>query len=1059
MENTITTEEFLEDLTGKPREKSSPDAEVSKKRGVAPTLIIGIGGTGIEVVGRLKKHLRVHYHGYEQPADMIKFLLFDTISITKQDRELAEVFSESEEEYINLSSNFNAFAYLQENYSKDQDLRKWWDNRYSVSPQYQEWGAKRVRQLGRLFLHNKHLQVEAVIQKKVQDTCTIFEDLVRDQNLSEVGSNFRVYIVTSSCGGTGSGIFLDILYKIWRAVLTQGRIPEIRAFMFLPGIFEEEARKSSLELVQAHRANAYAFLKEIDYFLSPEGDINKYILDAVTRDSSQKVNIPPGSLIKYGYLIDRQLGNLGNLDKPEDAYNLVSDAMYQMIITPVGQDEEGVGLTNIDTIVDPTHLRKGKRTAYSSLGLSRILFPRSTLHAQLTYNFLRDVIFSGLTANYSWMDEALQKDERVKGLISALGDRNFLSLDELSRPALNLVTQCPSQTDLQSTEMAVRIDKLTKEKDLNENRVADGLAAIDERFKQFEKETIQNGKEALINMVNNSEFGVSYAQKVLQIVRSRLRDRLEEVRVLRRQEESAKADSEKEINDNISEIERSVSKRAVAFKNSSVNKKSAHIASLIRAYTESAISAKILEKKQVLLEALVGQEQLTEEHLIDKEIVLRRKVQRSLIDSEIDNLGRLIDKLNRLGDRTEEKIRDRRLSDEDAGATITTQMFPTNVLNFMKSTELNALYQDNLHSSKMHKHVKVILNGLSDSVEYGVDGIYQMSDDEDEITVKKVLISITADRARSLFKSILSKDVVETALGSISNEKFENQVMSNLFELSQPCWNYDLQKANDPGITELPRTYSLGYDHPETLPIPEGQNQPGLVRTKNNHQITLLQAQHGLPLFALRLLPSFRADYKQYMRQAKADGRQPLHLDLRWSRNIDSIPDLKVAIEIDDLMLLEFALGLFFDYLLIKGDVEMTEITKKRPIDKNDLRGYIHSVNGKDYFIAKYTAADGIFLADGFERLSSSGRQDAAEAYANHADSELVTQVLKELGKKKQYALVKDVAVYLERIIVPEINRAEDDEERGVLEREYKVLKKFMDDLDYRQEQGLPLAG
>ena len=1059
MDNTITTEEFLEDLTGKPKEKSGPETEASDKKGVAPTLIIGIGGTGMEVVGRLKKHLRVHYHGYEQPADMIKFLLFDTISITKQDEELAQVFSEAEEEYINLSANFNAFAYLQENYAKDKDLRRWWDNRYSVSPQYQEWGAKRVRQLGRLFLHNKHLQVEAIIQKKVQDTCTIYEDLVRDQNLSEVGSNFRVYIVTSSCGGTGSGVFLDILYKIWRAVLTQGRIPEIRSFMFMPGIYEEEARKSSLELVQAHRANAYAFLKEIDYFLSPEGDINKHILDAATRDESQKVDIPPGSLMKYGYLIDRQLGNLGNLDKPEDAYNLVSDAMYQMIITPVGQDEEGVGLTNIDTIVDPTHLRKGKRTAYSSLGLSRILFPRGTLHAHLTYNLLRDIIFSGLCANYSWMDEALEKDERVKGLVSALGERNFLSVEELSRTAQNLVSQCPSQTDLQNTDMALRIDKLTKEKDQNENRVADGLMSIDERFKQFEQEAIQQGREAIINMVNNSEFGVVYSQKVLQKVRARLREQLEEVRTFRHQEEAETAESLKGLNDNLREIERSVSKRAVVFKNSFVNKKSAHIATLIRAYTQSIIAAKVLEKKQVLLEALVGQEQLLEEHLADKDIVLRRKVQRSLVDSEIDNLGKLIDKLNKLGDRAEEKIKNRRLADEDAGATITTQMFPTNVLDFMRSTELNTIYRDKLSSSTMHKHLKAILNRLNDSVEYGVDGIYQMVNEEEEITVKKVLISISADYARSLFKEVLSKDVVEAALGSVSTEKFENQVMGNLFELSQPCWNYDLQKANDPGLTELPRTYSLGYDRPETLPIPDGQNQPALVKTKNNHQVTLLQAQHGLPLFALRLLPSFRADYKHYMRQAKIDGRQPLHLDYSWSRDIDALPDLKVAIEVDDQMLLEFALGLFFDYLLIKKDEEMSEIIKKRPIDKNDLRGYVHSANGKDYFIAKFIATDESFLADGFDRLSSSGRLDAAEAYAGHADSDMVHKILKELEKRKQYELIEIISIYLERIIIPEINRAEDDEERGVLEREYKVLKKFTDELDYRQGQGLPLAG
>lgn len=1059
MESTITTDEFLDELTGKTREETVPSYEERDNSGVAPTLIVGIGGTGLEVVGRLKKHLRLHYHGYEQPADMIKFLLFDTISLNKQKNDVPQVFSEAEEEYINLSSNFNAYAYLKENYAKDRDLRQWWDNRYSVSPQYQEWGAKRVRQLGRLFLHQKHLQVEALIQKKVSDTCTIFEDLIRDQNLAEVGGNFRVYIVTSTCGGTGSGIFLDVLYKIWRAVLTQGRVPEIRAFMFMPGVYEEEARKSSLELVQAHRANAYAFLKEIDYFLSPSGDINKFILDAGSRDGSQKVSIPAGGLIKYGYLIDHQLGNLGNLDKPEDAYNLVADAIYQMIVTPVGQDEEGVGLTNIDTVVDPTHLRKGKRTAYSSLGLSRILFPRSTLHANLTYYFLKDLVFQGFTANKIWMEEAIQKDERVKDLISRLGESNFAAIDEFSRSFLNLISQCPLQNDLQSTDLSLRMDKLTKEKDLNENRVADGLISLDERYKQFEKEAMENAKAAIVNMVNSNEFGVVYSQKVLLETRKRLRLRLDEIREQRRQNDKIRLDSEKDINENLREIEKLVSKRAVLLKTSQINKKSAHIASAIRLFTETAIASKVLEKKQSILEALVGQEHLSEEHLADKDIVVSRRIKRSLIDSEIDKLIRLADKLEQLGDRAEEKAKDNQPAEEDAGATITTQMFPANVLHFLRSPELRSAYEDRLNARTIHQHIQTVLSRLNESVEYGIDGLYQMINDENEIAVKKLLISLVADYVRGLFKDILNKNAVEAALSSVDEDKFANQVMGNLFELSQPCWNYDLQKANDPGLTELPRTYSLGYSHPETLPIPEGMYQPGLVKTKNNHQITLLQAQHGLPLFALRLLPALRADYKHYMKQAKLSGRQPLHLDQRWSKDIDALPDLKVAVEIDHRTLLEFALGLFTDYLLVRGDAGVGELIRKKPIADEESRGYVHTRNNIDYYFTKLLSKDGWFQIDDHERLSSSGRLDAAEAYANHPDAGQALNFLNLMEKKKQYALIDDLEIYLAKIIIPEIKRTEDEEERGVLEREYHVLQRYLEDLRYQQDRGLPLAG
>lgn len=1061
MDNMITTDEFLDDLTGKSKVSARSGNETREKRGVAPTLVVGLGGTGVEVVGRLKRRLRTHYRSHEKPADMIKFLLFDTVAITKQhDPDASQIFSESDEEYVNLSTNFNAYAYLQQNYAKDKDLREWWDNRYSVSPQYQEWGAKRVRQLGRLFLHHKHLQVESIIQKKVSDTCTLYEELVRGQNLADVGSNFRIYIITSSCGGTGSGIFLDVLYKIWRAVLAQGRIPEIRAFMFLPGVFEQEVRKSSLELVQAHRANAYAFLKELDYFLSPQSDISRFILDANTRDPSQVVAIPPGSLIKYSYLIDRQLGNLGNLDKPEDAYNLVADAMYQMIVTPVGQDEEGVGLTNIDSIVDPTHLREGKRTAYSSLGLSRILFPRSTLQAQLTYSFLRDIIFQGLTASYPWMDEAAGNDERVKGLVSKLEEANFSMIDDFSRPVLNLVSQCPGQSDMQNTELDLRIDKVTKEKDLNDNRVADGMLTIDERYRQFEKEAKNEAKNAVINMVNNCEYGVFYAQKVLLLVKKGLRNSLEDVRRQRHEYEDLKIANEREFNGRLQDLEKIVSKRAVLFKSSQVNKISARMANFMRSFTDAALTAKVLEKKQVLLETLVGQEQLVEEHLAGEEIVIERKIQKSLLDQEIDQLGRVIDKLNRLGDRAEEKAKDGQLAEDDVGATITTQMFPSHVKDFLKSPALRSSYNRELNSATMHKHIKAVLGELNDSEEYRIEGIYQLSSAEREVVVKKLLISIVANYVGGLFKEILGQNVVEATVSGLDTDKFANQVMGNLFELSQPCWNYDLQKANDPGITELPRTYSLGYSDPESLPIPEGRHRPGLVRTKNNHQITLLQAQHGLPIFALRLLPTLRADYKKYMRLAEVSGSQPLHLHKDWTRDIEAAPDLKVPVTLNDRVLLDFALGMFSDYLIMNGDDAVGRLLKTRPTDKGAARGYIYTTNGRDYYALKLSDQKSWMQIEQVEHLASSGRADAAEAYANFPESAgTATKFTAYLAREKQYQLIVDLETYIEKMIIPEAKQVEDEEEKGVLEREYSILQNYLKELKYQQRRGLPMAG
>lgn len=1060
MEENITSDEFYAGLT-RDYDRESESVGKSRSRGVAPTLIVGLGGTGVEVVGRLKRRLRFHYRGYGQPADMIKFLIFDTVANNKQQNQLiSQTFSETEDEYVNLATGFNAFAYLQQNYTKDKDLRRWWDNRYSVSPQYQEWGAKRVRQLGRLFLHHKHLQVESIIQTKVSETCTLYEELVRDQNLADVGSNFRVYITTSTCGGTGSGIFLDILYKIWRSVLSQGRIPEIRAFMFMPGIYEDEARKRSLELVQAHRANAYAFLKELDYFLSPQGDINQYVIDAKTRDPSQVISVPQGGLVKYAYLIDRQLGNLGNLDKPQDAYNLTADAAYQMIVTPVGQEEEGIGLTNIDTVVDPTHLREGKRTAYSSLGLSRILFPRSTLHAHLTYYFLRDLIFQGLTSAQSWMDEAVRRDERLKGLLSRLEKANLDAIDNFSRRILNLVSQCPTQSDLQSTDIKHRVDKITREKDLNNSRIVDGLSQIETGYRQLEKEVKEDAKNAVINLVNNCEFGVFYARKVLIAAKKAMRVQLEEARRRRHEYDKIKNESEQRINAALHSLEKITAKRAVPFKSSQANKRSVIIANDLRTLTESSLMAKVLEKKVAMLEMLVGQEQLVEERLANEEIVVERKIQKSLLDKEINYLGKLIDKLGHLGDRADAKGKDGRLAEEDVGVTITTQMFPPKVLNFLKSSQLRSAYFNKVNPSSIYQHTKTVLDRLNDSEEYHFDGLYQMAADINEVAVKRVMIAIAADYTRSLFKELLSRNVVEAALSSISEEKFADQVMSNLFELSQPCWNYDLQKANDPGMNELPRTYSLGYKDPDVLPIPEGRHQPGLVKTKNDNQITLLQAQHGLPLFALRVLPTLRADYKKYMRQAQESGSQPLHLNQTWTKDADALPDLKVAAAINDDVFKDFALGLFSDYLIMKSDEIAKNIIRKRPIDESSVRGYVYTTNGREYFTVKLSDHKDWLLKEEVETLASSGIADAAEAFANMPDaSGQAEKFIVKLEQAKQYSLIKDLEEYLTKMIIPESKRAEDEDEKGVIEQEYTVLQKYLDELNYYQERGLPLAG
>ena len=245
-----------------------------------------------------------------------------------------------------------------------------------------------------------------------------------------------------------------------------------------------------------------------------------------------------------------------------------------------------------------------------------------------------------------------------------------------------------------------------------------------------------------------------------------------------------------------------------------------------------------------------------------------------------------------------------------------------------------------------------------------------------------------------------------------------------------------------------------------SLPIPEGQNKPGLVRTVDNHQITLLQAQHGLPLFALRVIPTMKADYKHYMQLLKNSGSQPLHIDQAWNRDIDALPDIKVTSQLGEDVLKDFSLGLFIDYLVYKKDPVVLGMLDKSPIDDRTLRGCVFTSNGTDYFVVNLVEREGVLRMSSVDHLSSAGRLIAAENFANFPEvGKSTAKLLGMLEEKKQYQLISDVEEYLERMIVSETKRVEDEEERAILEREYEVLQVYLEQLRYQQRRGLPLAG
>ena len=80
-----------------------------------------------------------------------------------------------------------------------------------------------------------------------------------------------------------------MIYKVYQAIQGKagGKSPQIRGVVFLPSVFEKEAKKSSAELPALHRANAYACFKELEYLTANPQEIENRSLDAFMQKQRQ----------------------------------------------------------------------------------------------------------------------------------------------------------------------------------------------------------------------------------------------------------------------------------------------------------------------------------------------------------------------------------------------------------------------------------------------------------------------------------------------------------------------------------------------------------------------------------------------------------------------------------------------------------------------------------------------------------------------------------------------------------------------------------------------------
>jgi Tubulin like len=289
---------------------------------VRPTVFVGLGGTGMEILLRLRRRiLQAEWNG-DRIGSMAEFplaafLYFDTDSAAPREAgraavvdPMAQVVAFGEGDKLQAKVDV---AYYQRNRSNRPEIADWLPSRDLAALDVDK-GAGQVRAISRLLFFDKFDQFKRMLQAKI---AAVSDNVSTQRALEKLGivtqREVRVVVVGSLAGGTGSGAFIDTGLAISSL---QPKPDQIDLFLVLPGGYTAANRDRVF-------ANSYAALSELEHVMRPSP--NPPYVAAWTSVDKPTADRP----YKDVYLFDTQNINRDSTGRIDDLFDMMADILFE----------------------------------------------------------------------------------------------------------------------------------------------------------------------------------------------------------------------------------------------------------------------------------------------------------------------------------------------------------------------------------------------------------------------------------------------------------------------------------------------------------------------------------------------------------------------------------------------------------------------------------------------------------------------------------------------------------------------------------------------------------
>ncbi len=292
---------------------------------VVPRLIIGLGGTGKEVLLRFRR-LLVERFGSLEALPFIRYLHLDTdqtatartqYDINADDDPLYDRIKFRKSESLELKIDGGTGRYIT-NMRAYPHIKKWFPTKGELADLGDLGdGAAQVRIASRLgFFHAPNFgNIKTALDRaRVELTDPEIQRKIRDYGFSFDADSMEIYIIASTAGGTGGGTFIDMAYLVKSMFPDAERV----GLLFMPAIFANYTGYPRMQ------ANGYASLMEL----------NHYSLGNNFHTQWEPVSVEalPPPPFSYTYLIDGKNDagfTLGGGGKEYSLYQMAAETLFQ----------------------------------------------------------------------------------------------------------------------------------------------------------------------------------------------------------------------------------------------------------------------------------------------------------------------------------------------------------------------------------------------------------------------------------------------------------------------------------------------------------------------------------------------------------------------------------------------------------------------------------------------------------------------------------------------------------------------------------------------------------